>query len=88
MRYTFPVTPDGHGDFFFLTKTARTLILLSFFWILWETASDQRFSRRKSQKTRPIRALAHAAWLGPARSAGSQVHWRNVAAERRAGRVE
>lgn len=57
--------------------TALTLILLSFFWILWETASAQRFSRRKSQKIRPIRALAQAVWLFPGYSARSQVHLKN-----------
>lgn len=43
-----------------LYVTPLTRILLSFFWILCETMSAQYFSRRKSQKIRPIRALIQA----------------------------
>ncbi|TNN54933.1 hypothetical protein EYF80_034878 [Liparis tanakae] len=41
----------------------------NFFWILRETTSAQCFSRRKSQKIRPIRALTHAVWPVPGCSA-------------------
>lgn len=52
-----------------------TLILLSFLWIFLETMSAQYFSRRKSKKIRPIRALTQSVWPSPR---NSQVHCREI----------
>ena len=78
LRDTRDTVTDDHPQTMYQTVfVSRSLhpeltwILLSFFWILRDMASDQSLSRRKSQKIRPTRAFAHAGDSGR-----SQVHWR------------
>lgn len=49
-----------------------TLILLSFFWILCATWSDQYFSWRKSQKILPTSELTQVGWSSTEPHAGPQ----------------